>query len=86
MLANVFMRGPGESVGTYALECAIDELAEAMQLDPIELRRRNEPEKDPTSGTAFSSRHLVEAYRRAPNGLAGTAATRRRAPAERVSG
>jgi xanthine dehydrogenase YagR molybdenum-binding subunit len=64
MLANTFMRGPGESVGTYALECAIDELAEAMQLDPIELRRRIEPEKDPTSGTAFSSRHLVEAYRR----------------------
>jgi xanthine dehydrogenase YagR molybdenum-binding subunit len=64
MLANVFMRGPGEAVGTYALECAIDELAEAMQLDPIELRRRIEPNKDPTSGIAFSSRHLVEAYRR----------------------
>jgi xanthine dehydrogenase YagR molybdenum-binding subunit len=64
ILANIFMRAPGESVGTYALECAIDELAEAMQLDPIELRRRIEPEKDPTSGTAFSSRHLVDAYRR----------------------
>ncbi|HTG22169.1 MAG TPA: xanthine dehydrogenase family protein molybdopterin-binding subunit [Reyranella sp.] len=64
MVANGFMRAPGEAVGTYALECAIDELAEAMQLDPIELRRRIEPEKDPTSGTAFSSRHLVEAYRR----------------------
>jgi xanthine dehydrogenase YagR molybdenum-binding subunit len=64
MLANTFMRGPGESVGTYALECALDELAEAMQLDPIELRRRIEPEKDPTSGIAFSSRHLVEAYQR----------------------
>jgi xanthine dehydrogenase YagR molybdenum-binding subunit len=63
MLANTFMRAPGESVGTYALECALDELAEAMQLDPVELRRRIEPEKDPTSGTAFSSRHLVEAYR-----------------------
>jgi xanthine dehydrogenase YagR molybdenum-binding subunit len=64
MVANGFMRAPGEAVGTYALECAIDELAEAMQLDPIELRRRIEPEKDPTSGTAFSSRHLVEASRR----------------------
>ena len=64
MLANTFMRAPGESVGTYALECALDELAEAMQLDPIELRRRIEPEKDPTSGTPFSSRNLVEAYRR----------------------
>jgi xanthine dehydrogenase YagR molybdenum-binding subunit len=64
MLANTFMRAPGESVGTFALECALDELAEAMQLDPIELRRRIEPEKDPTSGNEFSSRHLVEAYAR----------------------
>ncbi len=62
MVANNFMRAPGESVGTYALECALDELAEAMQLDPIELRRRIEPETDPTSGTAFSSRHLLETY------------------------
>ncbi len=62
MLANTFMRAPGESVGTFALECAIDELAEAMSLDPIELRRRIEPEKDPTSGIEFSSRELVEAY------------------------
>jgi xanthine dehydrogenase YagR molybdenum-binding subunit len=63
MRANSFMRAPGESVGTFALECAMDELAEALQLDPIELRRRIEPEKDPTSGTAFSSRNVVEAYR-----------------------
>jgi xanthine dehydrogenase YagR molybdenum-binding subunit len=64
MLANTFMRAPGESVGTYALECALDELAETMKLDPVELRRRIEPEKDPTTGAAFSSRNLVEAYRR----------------------
>ena len=64
MLANTFMRAPGESVGTFALECALDELAEEMRLDPIELRRRIEPEKDPTTGLAFSSRHIVEAYRR----------------------
>ena len=62
MLANTFMRAPGESVGTFALESAIDELAETMELDPIELRRRNEPEKDPTSGNDFSSRHLLKAY------------------------
>ncbi len=62
MLANTFMRAPGESVGTFALETALDELAEAMALDPIELRRRIEPDKDPTSGRAFSSRHLLEAY------------------------
>ena len=62
MLANTFMRAPGESVGTFALETTLDELAEAMALDPIELRRRIEPDKDPTSGMAFSSRHLLDAY------------------------
>ena len=62
MLANTFMRAPGEAVGTFALECAIDELAEQLGLDPIEVRRRNEPDKDPTSGNAFSSRHLLKAY------------------------
>jgi xanthine dehydrogenase YagR molybdenum-binding subunit len=63
MLANTFMRAPGEAVGSFALECAVDELAVELGIDPIELRIRNEPEKDPLSGTPFSSRHLVEAYR-----------------------
>ncbi len=62
MLVNTFMRAPGESVGTFALECALDELAEQLKLDPIELRRRIEPEKDPTTGKPFSSRFLIEAY------------------------
>ena len=62
MVANTFMRAPGESVGTFALECAIDEMAEKLGLDPIEFRRRIEPYKDPTTGNAFSSRHLLEAY------------------------
>jgi len=63
MVANTFMRAPGEAVGTFALESAVDELAVQLQIDPIELRIRNEPEKDPTTGTPFSSRHIVEAYR-----------------------
>jgi xanthine dehydrogenase YagR molybdenum-binding subunit len=63
MLANTFMRAPGEAVGTFALESAVDELAEKLGIDPIELRKRNEPEKDPISGMPFSSRHIVEAYR-----------------------
>lgn len=63
MVANTFMRAPGESVGSFALECAVDELAERMGIDPIVLRRRNEPVQDPTKGTPFSSRHLIEAYR-----------------------
>ncbi len=63
MLANTFMRAPGESVGTFALECAVDELAQSLGMDPIELRIRNEPDKDPTEGTPFSARHIVEAWR-----------------------
>ncbi len=63
MLANTFMRAPGESVGTFALESAVDELAETLGLDPIELRLRNEPEQDPTQGIPFSSRHLEECFR-----------------------
>ncbi len=62
MLANTFMRAPGESIGTFALESAIDELAHEMKIDPIALRRRWEPERDPTSGAPFSSRHLLKAY------------------------
>ena len=63
MLPNTFMRAPGEAVGTFALECAVDELAAQMDFDPVELRIRNEPAKDPTAGTPFSSRHIVEAWR-----------------------
>jgi xanthine dehydrogenase YagR molybdenum-binding subunit len=58
-----FMRAPGETPGTYALESALDELAYALGLDPIELRLRNQPDADPTTGAPFSSRHLAEAYR-----------------------
>lgn len=53
------MRAPGECPGMYALECAVDELAIRCDLDPIELRRRNEPSVDPESGKPFSSRGLV---------------------------
>ena len=63
MLSNTFMRAPGEAVGTFALECAVDELAEKIGIDPIELRIRNEPERDPITGLRFSSRDVVTAYR-----------------------
>ena len=63
MLANSFMRAPGESVGTFALESAVDELAQEIGIDPVELRLRNEPEQDPSTGLPFSSRHLPEAWR-----------------------
>jgi xanthine dehydrogenase YagR molybdenum-binding subunit len=58
-----WMRAPGECPGMYALECAMDELALAAGLDPIELRVRNEPEVDPESGHPFSSRNLVACLR-----------------------
>ncbi|MFJ6699075.1 xanthine dehydrogenase family protein molybdopterin-binding subunit [Streptomyces sp. NPDC091272] len=55
-----WMRAPGVAPGMYALESAMDELAEAVGLDPVELRVRNEPQSEPDSGKAFSSRHVVE--------------------------
>ncbi|HEY2741612.1 MAG TPA: xanthine dehydrogenase family protein molybdopterin-binding subunit [Gaiellaceae bacterium] len=58
-----WMRAPGECPGMYALESAIDELAIALELDPIELRIRNEPDHDPESGLPFSSRNLVTCLR-----------------------
>ncbi|MDD5580469.1 MAG: xanthine dehydrogenase family protein molybdopterin-binding subunit [Methylobacter sp.] len=61
-IANTFMRAPGESIGAFALELAMDELAYSLKMDPIELRRINEPKTDPAKNTAFSSRHLIEAY------------------------
>lgn len=59
-----WMRAPGEAPGIYAVESAMDELASKLDLDPVELRVRNEPEVDPHTGQPFSSRHLVECLRR----------------------
>jgi xanthine dehydrogenase YagR molybdenum-binding subunit len=58
-----WMRAPGECPGTYALESAMDELARELELDPIELRIRNEPELDPETGNPFSTRNLVGCLR-----------------------
>src|SRR5579864_4735008 len=60
---NSWMRAPGEAPGMFALESAMDELAIALGLDPIELRLRNEPTVDPESGRPFSSRNLVACLR-----------------------
>lgn len=57
-----YMRGPGEATGIYALECAIDELSYKLGVDPIELRRINEPEIDEGEGKPFSSRSLMKCY------------------------
>ncbi len=52
-------RAPGEAVGMLAIEVAMDELAEKLKLDPIELRLRNEPTQDLDKNIPFSSRNLV---------------------------
>jgi xanthine dehydrogenase YagR molybdenum-binding subunit len=57
-----YMRGPGEADGVFALECAMDELAYTLGIDPIELRRRNEPKIDESDGRPFSSRSLLQCY------------------------
>jgi xanthine dehydrogenase YagR molybdenum-binding subunit len=57
------MRAPGECPGMFALESAMDELAIACKLDPIELRIRNEPAVDPETGHPFSSRGLLACLR-----------------------
>jgi xanthine dehydrogenase YagR molybdenum-binding subunit len=58
-----WMRAPGECPGMFALESAMDELARELEIDPIELRIRNEPEIDPESGNRFSTRNLVACLR-----------------------
>ena len=60
-----YMRAPGEVSGIFALESAMDELAVALKMDPVELRLRNEPEQDEFKKLPFSSRSTRECYRAA---------------------
>ncbi|GAX39753.1 aldehyde oxidase and xanthine dehydrogenase, molybdopterin binding protein [Tolypothrix sp. NIES-4075] len=57
-----FMRAPGEASGSFALESAMDELAYALNIDPVELRLRNYAEVDPSKGLPWSSKSLRECY------------------------
>ncbi|MGH3099130.1 MAG: xanthine dehydrogenase family protein molybdopterin-binding subunit [Streptosporangiales bacterium] len=59
-----WMRAPGECPGMFAPEVAIDEIALASGIDPIDFRERNEPDRDPESGLPYSSRNLVACLRR----------------------
>lgn len=58
-----FTRGPGLTSGTFALESAIDELAYALDLDPLELRRRNHAARDDHENKPYSAKSLLECYR-----------------------
>jgi xanthine dehydrogenase YagR molybdenum-binding subunit len=60
-----YMRAPGEVSGIFALESAMDELAVALNVDPVELRLRNEPQMDEFQKLPFSSRSTRECYRAA---------------------
>jgi len=65
-----YTRAPGESTGTFALESALDELADAAGIDPLELRRRNHADHDPETGKPWSSKSLLECYRRGAEAIA----------------
>src|SRR5207248_9714389 len=57
-----FMRAPGECPGTYAVECAMDELAYALKMDPLKLRQANNSPNHPVKGIPWSMKHLAECY------------------------
>jgi xanthine dehydrogenase YagR molybdenum-binding subunit len=58
-----YMRGPGAVTGMFALESGMDDLAHRLGMDPIELRLRNEPDVDQTTGKPFSTRRLTDCLR-----------------------
>lgn len=58
----MFMRAPGEAPGSLALESAMDEMAQACGMDPLEFRLKNYAEVEPMSGRPFSSKALRECY------------------------
>jgi xanthine dehydrogenase YagR molybdenum-binding subunit len=60
--APMYMRGPGAVPGLYALEAGMNELAEQLNIDPLQLRLINDAEKDESTNTPFSSRHLKECF------------------------
>jgi CO/xanthine dehydrogenase Mo-binding subunit len=62
---NAAFRAPGFVEGTFGLECVLDELAARLEIDPLELRRRNHADTDLVDGRPFSSKNLLECYRRA---------------------
>src|SRR3954471_3156807 len=59
------MRAPGEATGVYALECALDELAYALKLDPLQVRLVNHADEDRDKRLPWSSKSLKECYRQA---------------------
>ena len=79
-----FMRAPGESTGTFALEVAIDELAYELGLDPLELRLRNYADRDEDENKPWSSKSLKDCYHQAAAKFGWSA--RRAAPGSQRDG
>ncbi len=69
------MRGPGETPGSFALESAMDELAYALRMDPVQLRLVNHADVHPDSGCPWSGKHLRECYARGAEAFGWTART-----------
>ncbi|HKS21762.1 MAG TPA: xanthine dehydrogenase family protein molybdopterin-binding subunit [Thermoanaerobaculia bacterium] len=59
-----YMRAPGENPGMFAIESAMDELAAALKMDPLQLRLVNHADVDPSDGKPWSSKSLKECYTR----------------------
>jgi xanthine dehydrogenase YagR molybdenum-binding subunit len=82
---STFMRAPGEAPGTAVLEIALDELAEKLNMDPVELRLKNYAETDPShEGRPWSSKNLRECYSRGAEKFGW--ATRNKTPGQMNAG
>ena len=79
-----FMRAPGEAPGTAVLEIAMDELAEKLKMDPLQLRLVNYAEKDPSHDRPFTSKNLRECYTQAAQRFGWS--KRNPTPGQRVEG
>ncbi|WP_349295219.1 xanthine dehydrogenase family protein molybdopterin-binding subunit (plasmid) [Thioclava sp. 'Guangxiensis'] len=77
------VRAPGEAVGMVPFEAAFDELAEKLDMDPVELRLKNIPDADPVDGLAYSARSLAESLR---EGAKQFGWDKRQAPRSRMEG
>jgi xanthine dehydrogenase YagR molybdenum-binding subunit len=64
VMTSTFMRAPGEAPGSFALECAMDDLAYRVGVDPIQIRLLNYADRDPSTGKPWSSKSLKECYQR----------------------
>jgi xanthine dehydrogenase YagR molybdenum-binding subunit len=81
---GTFMRAPGESSGTAVLEIAMDELAEKLNMDPVQLRMINYAERDPIQDKPWSDKHLRECYTQAAERFGWS--KRNAKPGQRVEG